>query len=214
MARNNRNQAQHRQPSSSIALRRKATVVHDGSAFELAADLRDFGFEVTEGPLLSFSASYEPPGQLAIIATRPDATRPERLHAWTRELCWRGTTLVAVGASMAPLAEFFGSRRSAPANAPLTGRLADVTSKNAGLFVGAPRTCRLALAPTPRVECEDLSAEFAVTACSRDAELIGASHVFRPIHLLHASILESAELRPLVLANLLRLVRDRGGRAF
>ncbi len=214
MAHNNRNQAQHRQPSSSIALRRKATVVHDGSAFELAADLRDFGFEVTEGPLLSFSASYEPPGQLAIIATRPGAARPERLSAWTRELCWRGATLLAVGASVGPVAEFFGSSACKSNDSQPTERLADVTAARGGLFFGLPEEFRLALPAGHRVECEDLNAEFGVTAWSKDGELVGASHVFRPVHLLHAGVLESSELRPVILTNLLRLVRERGGRAF
>jgi hypothetical protein len=53
-----------------------------------------------------------------------------------------------------------------------------------------------------------------VTAWSKDGELVGASHVFRPVHLLHAGALESSELRPVILKNLLRLLRERGGRAF
>jgi len=34
------------------------------------------------------------------------------------------------------------------------------------------------------------------------------------VHLLHAGVLESGEVRPTVLKNLLRLMRDRRGRAF
>ncbi|MDH3818807.1 MAG: hypothetical protein OES21_09345, partial [Myxococcales bacterium] len=60
----------------------------------------------------------------------------------------------------------------------------------------------------------ELSTEFGATAWSHDGELIGASHVFRPVHLLHAGVMESGEVRPTVLKNLLRLIRDTGGRAF
>ncbi|MEM7135905.1 MAG: hypothetical protein AAF500_04955 [Myxococcota bacterium] len=214
MAQDERTHATTQLTSPTRTPARTATVVHDGSAFQLSADLRQLGFEVTEGPLLSFSARYAEPPRLAILATKPGAARAERLHAWTRELCAHGTTVVAVGASMGPLAEFFGSRLG-PAREPTeTGRLADVAAEHAGLFVGAPLAFRLALAPAVRIECQELSSEFAVTARCRDGELVGASHVFRPIHLVHGSVLESSELRPLVLGNLLRLVRDRGGRAF
>jgi hypothetical protein len=34
------------------------------------------------------------------------------------------------------------------------------------------------------------------------------------VHLLHAGVLESGEVRPIVLKNLLRLLREKGGRAF
>lgn len=214
MAHNNRNQAQHRQLSSLTAGRRMATVVHDGSGFELAANLRDFGFEVTEGPLLSFSASSAEPGQLAVIATRAGATRRERLHAWTREVCGRGATLLAVGSSVGPVAEFFGSSARKSTDSRPTGRLASVTAARGGLFSGLPEEFRLALPAGDRIECEDLNAEFGVTAWSKDGELVGASHVFRPVHLLHAGALESSELRPVILSNLLRLLRERGGRAF
>ena len=214
MAHNNRNQAQHRLLNSPTAGHRKATVVHDGSGFELAADLRDFGFEVTEGPLLSFSAGRAEPGQLAVIATRAGATRRERLHAWTREVCERGATLLAVGSSVGPVAEFFGSSARKSTDSRPTGRLANVTAARGGLFYGLPEEFRLALPAGDRIECEDLNAEFGVTAWSKDGELVGASHVFRPVHLLHAGALESSELRPVILSNLLRLLRERGGRAF
>jgi hypothetical protein len=59
-----------------------------------------------------------------------------------------------------------------------------------------------------------LSSEFGATGWSQDGELIAASHVFRPVHLLHAGVLESGEVRPIVLKNLLRLLREKGGRAF
>ena len=214
MAHNNRYQAQHPRPISPTSARRKATVVHDGSAFELAADLRQFGFEVTETPLLSFSAGYPEPGQLAIISTRAGAGRRERLHAWTRELCWRGATLLAVGSSVGPVAEFFGASTQKSSGSKPTGRLANVTAARAGLFAGLPSQFRLALPAGDRVRCEDLNAEFGMTAWSKDGELVGASHVFRPVHLLHAGALESNELRPVILTNLLRLLRQRGGRAF
>lgn len=196
-----------------LAQRRTASVVHDGSAFELSAELRHLGFDVTEGPGLPFSSRYEEPRHLAILATKPGAPRPDRLKTWVRDLCAHGTTVLAIGASIAPVAELFGSRLSDGAS-PGDKRLADVTTEHAGLFVGSPLAFRLTLSPTPRVSCADLNSEFAITARSRAGEMIGASHVFRPIHLLHRSVLESEELRPMVLANLMRLVRDRGGRAF
>lgn len=213
MARDNRHQAQY-QPSSLTATRRKATVVHDGSAFELAADLRRFGFEVAEGPLLSFATGYPEPGQLAIIATRAGAARRERLQAWTRELCWGGATLLAVGSSVGPVADFFGASTQKSTGAQSTGRLANVTVARAGLFAGLPGEFRLALPAADPVRCEDLNAEFGMTAWSKDGELVGASHVFRPVHLLHAGALESNELRLVILTNLLRLLRQTGGRAF
>ena len=77
-----------------------------------------------------------------------------------------------------------------------------------------PSEFRLALPGGDRFEHTDLSAEFSATAWSRDGELIGASHVFRPVHLLHPAILESADIRPVILQNLMALLRERGGRAF
>lgn len=214
MAHNDLTHATTHLPSPSPAAPRTAAVVHDGSAFELSADLRQLGFDVTEGPGLSLASSYQEPRQLAILATKPGAPRSERLQAWVRDLCAHGTTILAVGAAIPPVAELFGSRLDATSHAPPTGRLADVTTEHAGLFVGSPLAFRLALASTPAIPCESLNSEFAITARSRNAEVIGASHVFRPIHLLHRSVLESEELRPLVLGNLMRLVRDRRGRAF
>jgi len=96
----------------------------------------------------------------------------------------------------------------------VSGRLADIRSISEGLFTGLPSEFRLALPAGDRFEQADLSAEFSATAWSRDGELIGASHVFRPVHLLHPAALESAETRPVVLKNLMALLRDRGGRAF
>ncbi len=214
MARNNRNHAPHRKPRSPTMVGRKATVVHDGSAFELAADLRNFGFEVTEGPPLSFSTGHREPGELAVLATRAGGARPERLHSWTREICGQGATLLAVGSSVAPVAQFFGSADlDTPAFQP-TGRLAAVTAAEGGLFSGVSKEFRLALPAGDRVDCENLNAEFGVTAWAKDGELIGASHVFRPVHLLHAGALESRGLRSAILGNLLRLVRECRGRAF
>ncbi|MDH3844410.1 MAG: hypothetical protein OES69_10765, partial [Myxococcales bacterium] len=161
MARNDRNQAQHRQTSASTT-GRKATVVHDGSAFELATELRHFGFEVIEGPLLSFAAGYQQPGQLAIIAMRAGAARRERLQAWAREICAQGATLLAIGSSVAPVAEFFGSTALDSINTLPTGRLAAVTAAHGGLFSGLPKEFRLALPAGDRVECDDLNAEFGV----------------------------------------------------
>jgi len=213
MARTQRNQARKRQ--SRIRTRpRKATVIHDGSAFQLAADLRGYGFDVAEGPLLSSSVLHEDAGNLAVIATRPGATRSERLREWTRELCWKGATLVAVGSAVGPVAEFFGAPRQTPIEERASGRLANVGSADEGLFAGLPERFRLALPAGQRFAREELSSEFGATAWSQDGELIGASHVFRPVHLLHAGAIDSTEIRSAVLNNLLRLIRDRGGRAF
>ncbi|MGB8329332.1 MAG: hypothetical protein WCE62_04330 [Polyangiales bacterium] len=213
MARIQSNQARLRQ--SRIQVRaRKATVVHDGSAFQLAADLRNYGFDVAEGPLLSTLSSHDDPGSLAVIATQSRATRDTRLQEWTRQLCWRGATLLAVGAAVGPVAEFFGAPRVAPAEPQVHGRLASIGSASQGLFADLPAELRLALPAGYRFQASELSAEFGATAWSQDGELISASHVFRPVHLLHAGALESGEVRPVILKNLLRLLRERGGRAF
>jgi hypothetical protein len=213
MARTARYQAQNRQ-ARAPSEPRKATVVHDGSAFQLAADLRTYGFDVVEGPLLSSSAAHNDPGALAVIVTRSGSTRNERLREWTHQLCWKGATLLAVGAAVGPVAEFFGAPRTPPTDARVSGRLANVDSASQGLFSGLPAEFRLALPAGDRFTASELSTEFGATAWSQDGELIGASHVFRPVHLLHAGAVESGEVRPVVLKNLLRLLRDRGGRAF
>lgn len=213
MTRTNRNQARKRH-SRVQARARKATVVHDGSAFQLAADLRVYGFEVVEGPLLSSSAAHAEPGSLAVIASRPGAARTERLREWTRQLCWNGTPLLAVGSAVGPVAEFFGSLPIASEEPRVSGRLADIGAQGTGLFTGLPAEFRLALPAGDRFEASKLSTEFGATAWSQDGELVGASHVFRPIHLLHAGALESGEVRQVVLKNLMRLLRENGGRAF
>ena len=213
MAQTQRNQAQRRH-SRVQARPRKATVVHDGSAFQLATDLRSYGFDVVEGPLLSSAAAHDDPGALAVISTQSAVTRNERLREWTHQLCWKGATLLAVGAAVGPVAEFFGAPRTDPSAPRGGGRLTTVASVSQGLFCGLPSELRLALAAGDRFPVSDLSAEFGATAWSQDGELIGASHVFRPVPLLHAGALESAEVGPVVLKNLLRLLRDRGGRAF
>ena len=213
MARTARNQAQ-KTNSRDPARPRKATVVHDGSAFQLAVDLRSQGFDVVEGPLLSSSAVHADPGALAVIASRSGSTRGERLLEWTHQLCWKGATLLAVGAAVGPVAAFFGALRTPHADPQVSGRLANVGSASQGLFTGLPAEFRLALPAGDRFAASELSTEFGATAWSQDGELIGASHVFRPVHLLHASALESREVRPVVLKNLLRLLRERGGRAF
>jgi hypothetical protein len=176
--------------------------------------LRVYGFDVAEGPLLSSSSVHADPGTLAVIATRPDATRSERLREWTHQLCWRGATVLAVGSAVGPVAEFFGAPGTAPQDERVSGRLANVGSANQGLFTGLPEKFRLALPAGRRFPTSLLSAEFGATAWSQDGELIGASHVFRPVHLLHVGVVQSGDMRPVVLKNLLRLMRDRGGRAF
>lgn len=213
MARTNRNQAQKRQ-SRIRPQPRKATVVHDGSAFKLAADLRRYGFQVSESPLFSSSKKQERPSQLAVIAARSDATKSATLRERARELCWEGAPVLAVGSAVAPVAELFGAHSSGSPQNRTGGRLADIRSVSRGLFDGLPEAFRLALPAGDRFEHTDLNAEFSTTAWSRDGELIGASHVFRPVHLLHPAALESRETRPTVLENLLRLLRERGGRAF
>jgi hypothetical protein len=193
---------------------RQATVVHDGSAFRLAAELRRRGYQVSEGPLLSASVPQAEPGQLAVIATRSGAARSERLREWARQLCWNGAPVLAVGAAVGPVAELFGSLPSKAEPHAVSGRLADIQSASEGLFQGLRDEFRLALPAGDRFEAASLSAEFSITASSRDGELIGASHVFRPIHLLHAAALESQDTRSIVLENLARFLRERGGRAF
>jgi len=213
MARTNRNQADDR--NSRVRARpRKATVVHDGSAFQLAADLRDYGFDVAEGPVLSSSRLHSDPGTLAILATRPSATRSERLREWTRQLCGNGATILAVGSAVGPVAEIFGAPRTAPSAERASGRLANIGSAKEGLFAGMPEKFRLALPAGHRFNASEVGSEFGATAWSQDGELIGASHVFRPVHLLHAGAVESTDVRPVVVRNLLRLLRERGGRAF
>jgi len=188
--------------------------MHDGSAFQLAADLRNYGFDVAEGPLLSSSSSHDEPGSLAVIATRPGATREKRVHEWARQLCWSGATLLAIGAAVGPVAELFGAPRAASLEARTHDRLASIDTAGKGLFTGLPSEFRLALPAGARFPTSALSAEFGATAWSQDGELVSASHVFRPVHLLHAGALESTEVRPVVLKNLLCLLRERGGRAF
>jgi len=213
MARTHRTQAPKRDARIQARTRR-ATVVHDGSAFELATDLRRYGFEVVEGPLLSATHPHQEPGNLAVIATRSGAAKNDRLRDWARQLCWKGAAVLAIGSSVGPVAELFGSTRIETTPHHVSGRLADIHSVGEGLFSGLPSEFRLALPGGDRFEHRDLSAEFRATAWSRDGELIGASHVFRPIHLLHPAALDSAEIRPTILSNLLTLLRERGGRAF
>lgn len=214
MARTDRNQARDRHSQIRAKALRKATVVHDGFAFQLAADLRAYGFDVAEGPLLASATVRGDLGSLAVIATRPGATRSERMQDWTRQLCWDGATLLAVGAAMGPVAEFFGTRRATHAPEPVSGRLSNVDCVEQGLFTGLPEKFRLALPAGDRFPASELSAEFQATAQTHDGELIGASHVFRPVHLLHTGAMETAEVRSAVLKNLLRLLKENGGRAF
>ncbi|UCH28817.1 MAG: hypothetical protein JSV06_11135 [Myxococcales bacterium] len=188
--------------------------MHDGFAFQLATDLRAYGFEVVEGPVFSAANPHEAPGNLAVIATRPGAAKADRLREWARQLCWRGAAVLAVGSAVGPVAELFGSLRAPHVEAKVNGRLADIQSASQGLFIGLPSEFRLALQAGDRFEHTELSAEFSTTAWSRDGELIGASHVFRPVHLLHPAVLESGEMRRIVLKNLMNLLRERGGRAF
>jgi len=213
MARTQKQQARPR-PSRIRTPVRKATVVHDGSAFRLAAELRQRGYQVAEGPLLSAAALHTEPEHLAVIATRGGAARSERLREWARQLCWNGAPVLAIGAAIAPVSELFGSLPPKAADQQVSGRLADIRSASQGLFSGLPAEFRLALAAGERFDSSALSAEFSSTAWSRDGELIGASHVFRPVHLLHPAALESAEIRPIVMENLMRILRERGGRAF
>lgn len=213
MTRIHRNQAQKR--DSRIQTRaRKATVVHDGSAFQLAVDLRQYGFEVAEGPLLAASSLHHEPGNLAVLVTRQGAAQSDRLREWARQLCWKGAPVLAVGASVGPVAELFGALRTSSTDRRPHDTLADVRSAGEGLFSDLPSEFRLALPAGQRFDRSDLSAEFTTTAWSRDGELIGASHVFRPVHLLHPAALDNAEMRRVILKNLLVLLRDKAGRAF
>ena len=213
MARTRQQHAHKRQPRERPPLR-KATVVHDGSAFHLAAELRQRGYEVAEGPLLGHSPRHEEPTQLAVLATRARSARGERLREWARQLCWNGAPVLAVGDAIGPVAELFGAPPKERPTPPAHGRLANVRSASEGLFSGLPTEFRLALPDGDRFNVGELSAEFSTTAWSRDGELIGASHVFRTVHLLHPATLDNDETRPIVLENLTRLLREKGGRAF
>ena len=71
-----------------------------------------------EGPLLSAAHAHREPGHLAILATRPGAAKSPRLREWARELCGKGVAVLAVGASVGPVAELFGSPRPAPTREP------------------------------------------------------------------------------------------------
>ena len=213
MARTRKQPAQTRQSGIRAPLR-TATVVHDGSAFRLAAELRRRGYEVAEGPLLGHLPGYEEPHHLAVLATRARSARGERMREWARQLCWKGAPVLAVGDAMSPVAELFGTIPKEERLAPAHGRLADVHSASEGLFAGLPSQFRLALPRGERFDRSELSAEFSTTAWSRDGELIGASHVFRPVHLLHPAALDNDETRPIVLENLTRMLRENGGRAF
>lgn len=212
MTRAERNQTS-KTSSRAQARARKAIVVHDGSAFDLASDLRRYGLDVAEGPLVSSMDLHGMEGHLAVIATRSGA-RGGRLREWTHQLCWSGSPVLAVGAAVAPVAEFFGSHSQVSVDPAVDGRLSDVRSSGEGLFDGLPTELRLALPSGGRFERNALSAEFKTTAWTKDGELIAASHVFRPVHLLHLAALENPQTRPTVLENLLRLLRERGGRAF
>jgi anthranilate/para-aminobenzoate synthase component II len=136
------------------------------------------------------------------------------MREWARQLCWKGAPVLAVGDAMSPVAELFGTIPKEERLAPAHGRLADVHSASEGLFAGLPSQFRLALPRGERFDRSELSAEFSTTAWSRDGELIGASHVFRPVHLLHPAALDNDETRPIVLENLTRMLRENGGRAF
>ena len=102
MARTDRNQVEHRH-SRVQARPRKATVVHEGAGFQLAADLRLYGFEVAEGPLLSSSAAHGDPGSLAVIATRPGTRLLIRLKDVANSLLLRPIAAKSCGVSRYPL---------------------------------------------------------------------------------------------------------------
>ncbi len=213
MPQENRNELPQQRTSDARPL--TATVVHDGSASRLAADLSRYRFDVVEQPVKSAPVAYDAPGELAVIAARHGEHDGERLRERTRQLCWSGATILAVGGAVAPVAELFGSMRTdLPKPARETARVAQIGSASEGLFAGVPSELRISLPPGDRYHTDELSAELSATAWSTDGELISASHVFRPVHLLHAGALESAAVWPLLLRNLLRLLRERGGRAF
>ena len=213
MARTQRHPTPKRHPRNRPPLR-KATVVHDGSAFRLAPELRRRGYEVAEGPLLGHAPRRTEPIHLAVLATREGSARSDRLREWARQLCWNGAPVLAIGDAVGPVAELFGALPSQRRTPPVDGRLANIHSASEGLFSGLPAQFRLALTAGERFDVRELNAEFSTTAWSRDGELIGASHVFRPVHLLHPAMLDNDETRPIVLENLTRLLRDKGGRAF
>ncbi len=202
-------------PPSREARPLTATVVHDGSAKRLAADLQRHRFDVVEKPVRLPSSAYDPPGQLAIIAASGSGHDPDQLRERTRQLCWSGATILAIGGAVGPVAELFGSGPTTSSSSDREGvRVAHVGSASQGLFAGLPAELRISLPSGARYEAAKLSAELSATAWSRDGELISASHVFRPVHLLHVGAIQSTVVWPVLLRNLLRLVRERGGRAF
>jgi hypothetical protein len=207
-------QHQDRPQHTTDARPRTATVVHDGSAAQLADDLQSHDFEVVEEPLRFSSDAYDPPGQLAVIAARAGEQDGDRLRERTRQLCWSGATILAIGGAVRPVAELFGSTANIVMPKHEGARVARVGTASQGLFVDLPTELRISLPGGARYEAAELSAELSATAWSQDGELISASHVFRPVHLLHGGALENTVVWPLLLRNLLRLVHDRGGRAF
>ncbi len=190
---------QSRRPSH-IALRRSAFVFHDGYAFQLAQDLRHQGYEVTEQPLLAAPRASH--SHLAVVAARPDRVRPQRLCILLRELLGHGTPVLAVGAGLPAVVRLFGGR--VEPNLGGTARLADVHTEGELLFAGLPSQLRLPIPNGSALHRSAVSKELRITASARDGEVIGVSHIFRPVHAVHTAVLENDDLRPRILANAVR----------
>lgn len=191
---------------SHIAPKRSALVYHDGYAFEFAQDLRNQGFDVTDAPVLSASSSLRG-GHLAVVAARPDSVRPQRLCTLLRELIGKGLPVLAIGAGLPAVVRLFGGKRVTASKG--ISRLADVSIEDHPVFAGLPPQVRLALPEGPALHSSAVSQELRVTARAKNGDVIGVSHVFRPVHAVHSVVLENEDLRAGVVTNLTRMLRER-----
>lgn len=192
------------------AYAKTALVYHDGSAFGLAQELRNFGLVVDERPL--FAAAPSEPQQLAVLAAQPGKVRTRRLSALLRDLCINGQPVLAVGTAMHGVAQLFGGHANVVESS--VARLANLETLPEALFAGVESQMRIAVPEGVPLHVEQVGPELRVTARTRDGEVIGLSHVYRPIHGVHTAALESPALRKVVCANVLRLMRERNGRAY
>lgn len=191
---------EYRRPSH-LAPRRAAVVYHDGYAFELAQDLRDQGVEVDEKPLLAASRASQST-HLAVVAARPDGVRPQRLCTLLRDLCGHGVPVLATGAALAAVVRLFGGRSIS--TSAVTARLADITIEPDSIFGGVGSPMRLALPDGPAVHRSAVSQELRVVAAARTGEVIGLSHVFRPVHAVHTAVTDNDTLRKTVLSKIVQ----------
>ncbi len=110
------------------------------------------------------------------------------------------------------LAQLFGGHSDAVDSK--VARLADLEVLPEALFAGVEPRMRIAVPEGVPLHADQVGPELRVTARTRDGEVMGLSHVFRPIHGVHPAALESPVLRKVICANVLRLMRERNGRAY